>query len=127
HIDVFGEHFASETGRCWSYPGYFFRPAVASSNVGFRTADTYGYKDGLKQNGAHAGTGAANFSRYGVRMARGSSMPSSPKAPISLPIPDCLKPPKGARGSCGAPLMTTRPAISLAAMCSARLRSDPST
>ncbi len=30
--------------------------------------------------------------------------------PNSRPKPDCLKPPKGASGSCGAPLMMTRPA-----------------
>jgi hypothetical protein len=35
---------------------------------------------------------------------------------VSRPMPDCLYPPNGASGSCGAPLITTRPDCSRAAM-----------
>jgi hypothetical protein len=42
--------------------------------------------------------------------ARDSRKASSPNSPNSRPMPDCLKPPNGASGSCGAPLIMTRPA-----------------
>ena len=45
-----------------------------------------------------------------LNTARGSRNASRPNAPNSRPMPDCLKPPNGASGSCGASLMTTRPA-----------------
>ncbi len=48
--------------------------------------------------------------RVQLNTARGSRNASRPNVPYSRPMPDCLKPPKGASGSCGAELMTTRPA-----------------
>jgi hypothetical protein len=52
-----------------------------------------------------------------LNIARGSRNASRPNVPYSRPMPDCLKPPNGASGSCGAPLMTTRPACNCAATC----------
>jgi transcriptional regulator len=48
-------------------------------------------------------------SRYS-KIAFGSKYSSKPKTPYSLPIPDCLKPPKGALGSCESPLIQILPA-----------------
>ncbi len=45
-------------------------------------------------------------------IALGSKYSSNPKMPYSLPIPDCLKPPKGALESCERPLMQILPASS---------------
>lgn len=45
---------------------------------------------------------------------------SRPSTPYSRPTPDCLNPPKGAKGSCCSVLIITRPACSLVATAFAR-------
>lgn len=58
---------------------------------------------------------SARHAYHHAMTAFGSRNASRPNTPYSRPIPDCLKPPKGASGSCGAPFMTTRPLSSRSA------------
>lgn len=64
-------------------------------------------------------------SAYQAMTAFGSRNASRPNTPYSRPIPDCLNPPKGASGSCGAPLTITRPQSSRSASACMRAASVP--
>jgi Beta protein len=64
---------------------------------------------------------------YAARTACGSRKASSPNVPYSRPIPDCLKPPNGAAGSCASVLTRTRPASIRDATSRARFASAENT
>jgi hypothetical protein len=112
--------------------------AETASDVAFDTGATTGGGEKVAHTGHDRRSGAARGCRFAagsydhrhsrmvrpapksagqLNTARGSRNASRPNVPYSRPIPDCLKPPNGASGSCGAPLMTTRPACNCAATC----------